>query len=75
MTDIFNLFGIERMAEETIQADASDGGLSRMEWAYVWCPRLTGLMTAMASLVVIKMAWKRQQFVFHRLILGKKVVN
>lgn len=78
MTDVFNessrlLFGIERVAEETIQAEASDDGLPIMEWAYVWCPRFTGLMMAIASLVVMKMAWKRQQFVFHRLILGMSI--
>lgn len=80
MTDIFNessrlLFGIELVAEETIQAEASDDGLPIMDWAYVWCPRFTGLMMAIASLVVMKMAWKRQHLVFHRLILGKKVVK
>jgi hypothetical protein len=67
--------GIERVAEETIQAEASDNGLSRMELALVWFPRVIGLMTVIASLVMMTMAWKGRKFVFHRLVLGKEAAN
>jgi len=58
------------MAESSTQAEASDDGPSKMQLVFMWYPRVAGLIVLISSLNMISMAWKRRNFVFHRLVLG-----
>jgi len=61
------------MDEPSIQAEASDDEPSRTQLVFMWYPRVAGLITLIASLSMISMAWKRRKFMFHRLVLGMAI--
>lgn len=68
-TSPFDHTGTERMTEEQQVVDA-DAGMTPLEWSYLLVPRVVGTIFLSSSLVMLGMAWKRREFVFHRLALG-----
>ena len=64
-------FDTQRMTEDSVQAEASDNGMTGMDLAYAIYPRVVGVITLICSILMISMAWHRRKYMFHRLILGK----
>jgi len=73
------LLTVERMAVEssvssTIEAaEGSNDGLSGTELIYILYPRISGLITVISAVCMMIMAWERQKFLFHRLVLGMSI--
>jgi len=62
------------MAVEGNEADAyaGDDTPTNSGLMLLWYPRATGLVTFLSALCMLRMAWKRRNLLFHRLVLGKK---
>ena len=49
--------------------------LSRIHLMAIWWPRIVGVVTMIAAIITLNMAFPRRKLVFHRLVLGKITVD
>lgn len=75
MTDLFPslpFYSVKRMTEAIILDETNAGyePSAAMEMGELVIPRIEGLLFLTGSLLTLGMAWKRREFVFHRLVLG-----
>ena len=75
-SSLFENHSIERVTEalQTVDGDGDgDGGVVRkLQMAESVMPRVSGFFCLASSILILGMAWKRRQCLFHRLVLGTK---
>ena len=75
-SSLFENHSIERVTEalQTVDGDGDgDGGVVRkLQMAESVMPRVSGFLYLASSILILGMAWKRRQCLFHRLVLGTK---
>ena len=58
------------MARSTQEDDGDPSAL--VQWVDFALPRVQGVIYLTGAIPTLVMAWKRREFVFHRLALGKR---